>query len=111
VIEHLVGRQGQPRGAQVYAMYLCDWKGGSQDPPLLRPHLRVGSGGEGILLEIPVYLRPSKGKQLISFVFVPIAAAFGHVLTCCSLGLCFPTITVVFPIALQSYSNHFRELN
>ena len=26
VIEHLVGRQGQPRGAQLYAM--------SQDPPL-----------------------------------------------------------------------------
>ena len=24
VIEHLVGRQGQPRGAQVHAMYLSD---------------------------------------------------------------------------------------
>ena len=93
------------------AMYLSLQVGWSQDPPLLRPHLRVGSGGEGILLEIPVYLRPSKGKQLISFVFVPIAAAFGHILTCCSLGLYFPTITVVFPIALQSYSDHLRELN
>ena len=42
VIEHLVGRQGQPRGTQVHAMDL------SQDPPLLRLHLRVGSGGEVI---------------------------------------------------------------
>ena len=47
VIEHLVGRQGQPRGAQVYAMCLSDSKGWSQDPPLPRPHLRVGSGGKG----------------------------------------------------------------
>ena len=54
-----MGRQGQPRGAQVYAMCLSD---GSQDPPLPRSHLRVGSGGEGVLLEIPAYLRPSKGQ-------------------------------------------------
>lgn len=27
VTEHLVGREGQPRGAQVYAMYLRDQKG------------------------------------------------------------------------------------
>ena len=26
VIEHLGGRQGQPRGAQVCAMHLSDWK-------------------------------------------------------------------------------------
>jgi len=57
VIEHLVGSQGQPRGAQVHAMYLSDQRGWSQDPPLPRPHLRVGSVGEGILLEIPVCLR------------------------------------------------------
>jgi len=51
VIEHLVGRQGQTRGAQVYAMHLSDWKGWSQDPPLPRPHLRAGSGGKRISLE------------------------------------------------------------
>ena len=51
VIEHLVGRQGQPRGAQLHAMPLSDWKGRSQDPPLPRPHLWVGSGGKGILSE------------------------------------------------------------
>jgi len=38
MIEHLMGRQGQPRGAQVHAMYLSDWKGCSQDPPLPRSH-------------------------------------------------------------------------
>ena len=48
VIEHLVERQGQPRGAQVHAMQLSDRKGWSQDPPLPRPHLRAGSGGKGI---------------------------------------------------------------
>jgi len=62
VIEHLVGRQGQRRGAQVHAMQLSDEKGWSQDSPLSRPHFRVGSGSKGILLEIPAYLRPSKGK-------------------------------------------------
>jgi len=59
VIEHLVGRQGQLRGAQVHAMDLSDWKEWSQDPPLPRPHLRVGSGGKGLLLESPAYLRLS----------------------------------------------------
>jgi len=77
VIEHLVGRQGQPRGAQVYAMQLSGQKGWSQDPPPPRPHLRVGSGGECILLEIPAYQRSSKGKQLLSFIPVPRAVAFG----------------------------------
>ena len=53
VIEHLVGMQGQPRGAQVHAMYLSDQKGWNQDPPLSRLHSRVGSGGKGILLGDP----------------------------------------------------------
>ena len=48
VIELLVGRQDQPREAQVHAMHLSDQKGWSQDPPLPRPHVRVGRGGEGI---------------------------------------------------------------
>ena len=59
VIEHLVGRQGRPRGAQVHAMSLSDQKGWSQDPFLPRSHLRIGSGGEGILLEIHAYMRLS----------------------------------------------------
>jgi len=81
-----VGRQGQPRGAQLHAMYLSDQKGWSQDPPLASIHLRVGSGGEGISLEISAYLRSSKGKLMgfFSFVSGSIAAAFGLVHICCS---------------------------
>ena len=62
VIEQLVGRQGQHRGAQVHAVCLTDQHGHSQDLFLPRPHLRVGSGGRGILLELPTYLGSSKGK-------------------------------------------------
>ena len=71
-----MGGQGQPRGAQAHAVQLSDQKGCSQDPPLPRPHLRAGSGGKGILLEIPADLRPSKGKQYF-FLFVSVVAAFG----------------------------------
>lgn len=75
----------------MYAMHLSDQKGWSQDPPLPRPHLRVGSGGEGILLEISVYLRSSEGKQLLSLISVSMAVAFEQthslqprtVLLCC----------------------------
>ena len=49
VIEHLVGRQGQSREAQVYAMHRSDWAGWSQDPPLPRPHLSIDSGGKAVL--------------------------------------------------------------
>jgi len=62
VIEDLTERQGQPRGAQVYAMHLSDWKGWSQDPPLPRAHLRAGSEGMGFLLEIHAHPRSSEGK-------------------------------------------------
>lgn len=48
VVEHLVGRQGQHGRAQVTCSVLNDWNGWSQDPPLLRPHWRVGNGGEDI---------------------------------------------------------------
>ena len=85
MIKHLVGRQGQPKGAQVHAMPLSDWKGGILAPPLPRPHLSVGSGGKGILLEIPVYPHPSEGKLLLSFISVPVV--FEQILTC-SLGPC-----------------------
>jgi len=62
VAEHLAGKQGQPRGAQVHAIFLSDRKGRSWDAPLPRPHLRVGSTGRSILLEILVCWRPSEGK-------------------------------------------------
>ena len=47
--------QCQPTGAQLQAMKLSDQEGWSQDLPLPRPHLRVGSGSKCISLEIPVY--------------------------------------------------------
>jgi len=33
LIEHLLGRQGQPKGAQVYAMHLSDQKGRARIHP------------------------------------------------------------------------------
>lgn len=62
VIEDLVGREDHPKAAQVYAMYLSDEKGWSQDPPLSRPHLRVANGIKGISLQNSAYLRPPKGE-------------------------------------------------
>ena len=55
VAEHLVGRQGQGRRAEVHAVQLSDWKGWSQDPLLPKSHLRFGSGGKSIVLEIPAF--------------------------------------------------------
>jgi len=55
VAEHLVGRQGQGRSAEVHAVELSDWKGWSQDPLLPKSHLRFGSGGKSIVLEIPAF--------------------------------------------------------
>jgi len=101
MIEHLVERQGQPRGAQVHAMYLSDRNGWSQDPPLRTPHLRVGSGGEGTLLEIPAYLRPSEGKQLLSFLSVLTAVVFEQTLSCCSLRPCYSAVIAALSISLQ----------
>ena len=55
-------KPGELRCMQCNVMHLSEWKGWSQDPPLPRPHLRVDSGGKGISLEIPVYLRLCNGK-------------------------------------------------
>ena len=73
MIEHLVGRHGQPGGAQLYAVHLSDQKGWSQDLSLPRPHLRVGSGGKGVLLDSAAYLRFLEGKQLPYFISVAVA--------------------------------------
>jgi len=96
VIEHLVGRQGQPRGAQLCVMCMSDQKGRSQDLPLSRPRLSVRSGGKGISLE-----RPSKGKQLLSLISVPTAVVYEWILTHCSLVSCSSAIIVVLSSMLQ----------
>jgi len=92
VIEHLVGRQGQPRGAQVHAMYLSIH-------PLPSPHLRVGSGGKKVLLEMLVCFWPSQGKQLHSYISVPTAVVFEEILACCILGPCCSAVIVTLSIA------------
>ena len=82
-------------------MYLNGWKGWSQDPPLPRSHLRVGRGGKGILLEIPTHLKPSEGKQILSFVFVPMAVGLEEIFTCCcSLGSCCSAVIAVLYVVL-----------
>ena len=97
VIEHLVGRQGQPTGAQVYAMYLSDGKGWILAAPLPSPHSRVGSGGKGIFLEIPAYLRPSEGKRILCFVAVLTALAFEQTLIAATWDLAALLLLLHFP--------------
>jgi len=90
VIEHVVGRQGQPSGAQVHAM--------SQDPPIPTPHLRAGSGGNGSFLEISPFLKVS------SFFFYLCAhvVVFEQILNCCSLvSCCSAAVVVMLFIVLQ----------
>ena len=69
---------------------------------LPKPHLHVGSGGEGFLLETPVYLWPSEGKQLHSFISVPVV--FRQVFTCCSLGSGHCAVVAVLSGLLQNYN-------
>jgi len=85
----------------VHAVYLSDWKGWSQDPLLPRHHLRVGSGGKGILLENPACLRLPEGKQPLSFISVPTAVELEQTLTCCSLGPCYSVVIAVLSFTLQ----------
>ena len=96
-----MGRQGQTKGAQVHAMFLSDQKGCSQDPPFPRPHLRVGSGVENILLEVSADLKPSKVSSIFCFFLsVTTAATFEHVLSCCSPGLCCCAVFAAFSVTL-----------
>jgi len=103
VIEYLVGRQGQHRRAQVHCMHLSDRKGWIPATPLPRPHLSVGCAGKCILLEIPSYSGPSKGKQLLSFISLSMAVEFEHNLTCCSLEPFSSAVTAVLSVVLQAH--------
>jgi len=95
--EHLVGRQGQPRGAQLYAICSSDQKGWNQDPPLPIPHLRVGSGSKVTLLEVLVFVRPCEGKKFLPFI----AVAFEKTLTSFSLGPYYAVVISVLSIAFH----------
>jgi len=107
VIEHLVGRQGEPRGMQ------CPWvtgRGGARITPF--PDLV-----EGLALEarIPCWRSlPTRGLLRVRrFMFVCVflffflsmstSGAFEQILPCCSLRLCYSAIIAVFSIVLQHY--------
>ena len=82
-------------------MHLSDWKGQILAPSLPRPHLRVGSEGKSILLEILVYLRSSSGKLILPFVSVLTAVVFEQILACRTLGPCYFAVIAVASIILQ----------
>jgi len=107
VIEHLVGRQGQPRGAQVYAMYWVTSRGEDKIHPFL--DLISGLAVEervSCWRTLPIRGLP-RLSRFLSFVFVTMAAAFGHILTSYSLGLCYPAIFAELSILLQRYTCKF----
>ena len=60
--------------------------------PFPRPPVRVGSGGKGILLQIPVYQKLSKGKQTFFSLYFCVRScciwAYSHLLQLCVLLLC-----------------------
>ena len=89
----------------MYATHLSNWKGWSQDPPLHRPHLRVGSGDEGISLESPAYWRSSKGKQFFFCFFLLVCLFFGCLFVCFSFLFCF----CVYSCCVWAYP-HFLQL-
>ena len=82
-------------------MHLSDQKGWSQDPPLPRPHLRAGSGGVGILLDVLAYPRPPEGKQPFFLISVPMAVVFEQTIPCYSLGPCCSAVLAVLSIMLH----------
>ena len=49
-----------------------------------------------------MYLRPSKGKQILSFISMSTTAMIEDILTCYSLGLCYSTVIATLSIVLQS---------
>ena len=76
VMEHLVGRQGQPRGAQVHAMQCtCVTR---------RAGVRIHPFPPSLKGRHWRYLRPSEGKQHFPLVSVPTAVACEQILTRCS---------------------------
>lgn len=62
---------------------------------------------KGVLLVIFVCFRSSEGKQILSFVHIPMAVAFEWVLTCCCLGRCYSAVTVVLSIMLWLLQKSF----
>ena len=88
--------------------YMRPGKGWILAPPLSRSHLRVGSGGAGVLLVISAYLRPSEGKQFFFLCFCVYGCriwACSHLLQPRIVSLCYYCCTLHHIIALQYYTS------
>jgi len=66
------GRQGQPRGAQVHAMYLSDWRGGARMHPF--PDLI-----EGLAVEV----RACHWTSLLTWGLLKVSSSFLCFCSCC----------------------------
>jgi len=103
VIEYLVGREGQPRGAQVHAMHLSGRNGWIQDPLLPRPHWRAGSGGEVISSGDPCLPVDLTGLLKVSSFFPLFLCAHcccitaERIFTCCTVGSSCSAVLLRFP--------------
>ena len=99
VIEYLLGRQEQPKGAQVHAMH--EWPEGVETGST--PSQTSFKGWQrrwGYFCGGPCVLRPSEGKQFLSLISVPAAVVFGQILTCYCQGSCCSVVIVVLSITL-----------
>jgi len=101
VMEHLVGRQGQPRGAQVHAMQ-CTWV-------TRRDWARIYPFPD-LIWGLAVEVRVSCWRSLCTwcllkvssfFISVPLAVALEQTLTCCSLGPCYSAVIAALSIVFH----------
>lgn len=86
VIEDLVGRQGQTRELRCSNAWEC-----------LEGVQPGGATPSQTSFKIP------HERKILFFVSMSMAATFGHILICCSLGFCYSAIITVLSITLQSY--------
>jgi len=62
------------------------------------------------MLEIFVYLRPSEGKHLLSFISVPMAVVCEQIFACYSLGPCCSAL-IALSVALQGSEEAWKLLD
>ena len=86
----------------------CTWVTGRSEArihPFPRPPVRVGSGGKGILLQIPVYQKLSKGKQTFFSLYFCVCScciwAYSHLLQSRTLLPCYHYCAFHHIIVLQ----------
>ena len=110
MIEHLVGRQGQPRGAQVHAVHLSDWKGWNLPDliQVLTAEVKVSlwislpTGGLLKVVSSSSFISVSMAAYLGLFSFVA-AQAYG--LSLCRYGCTFHCIVAPFFLVKATKQN------